>query len=160
MAAYIDLNPVRAGICELPEDYRWSSYGEAVGGGRGAGIARAGLVRALHGHEGREGTSRAWAQGGVAKVIYEADKKIERSLRRRAEGPLPNYKLLSRPVIFWLKRPASLRSGQLLERAGLSRLQLPWLFDCGLALPCGCPAGVSISASLRFTTSVVRRRTS
>ena len=67
MAAYIDLNPVRAGICELPEDYRWSSYGEAVGGGRGAGIARAGLVRALHGHEGREGTSRAWAQGGVAK---------------------------------------------------------------------------------------------
>ena len=58
MAAYIDLNPVRAGICELPEDYRWSSYGEAVGGGRGAGIARAGLVRALHGHEGREGTSR------------------------------------------------------------------------------------------------------
>jgi len=67
MAAYIDLNPVRAGICELPEDYRWSSYGEAVGGGRGAGIARAGLVRALHGHEGREGNSRAWAQGGVAK---------------------------------------------------------------------------------------------
>jgi len=67
MAAYIDLDPVRAGICELPEDYRWSSYGEAVGGGRGAGIARAGLVRALHGHEGREGTSRAWAQGGVAK---------------------------------------------------------------------------------------------
>lgn len=30
MAAYIDLNPVRAGICKDPKDYRWSSYGEAV----------------------------------------------------------------------------------------------------------------------------------
>jgi hypothetical protein len=67
MAAYIDLNPVRAGICKMPEDYRWSSYGEAIGGGRGANIARSGLVRALHGHTGRMGTPRAWAQGGVAK---------------------------------------------------------------------------------------------
>lgn len=23
MAAYIDLNPVRAGLCEDPKDYRW-----------------------------------------------------------------------------------------------------------------------------------------
>lgn len=30
MAAYIDLNPVRAGICEDPKDYRWCSYAEAV----------------------------------------------------------------------------------------------------------------------------------
>lgn len=67
MAAYIDLNPVRAGICEMPEAYRWSSYGESVGGGRGAGISRVGLVRALHGHTGREGTARGWAQGGVSK---------------------------------------------------------------------------------------------
>jgi len=67
MAAYIDLNPVRAGICVEPEDYRWSSYGEAIGAGRGAAKARSGLVRALHAHDGREGSSRAWAQGGVAK---------------------------------------------------------------------------------------------
>ncbi len=31
-AGYIDLNPVRAGIVEDPKDYRWSGYGEAVGG--------------------------------------------------------------------------------------------------------------------------------
>ena len=67
MAAYIDLNPVRAGICKMPEDYRWCSYGEAVGGGKGANIARSGLVRALYGHEGRVGTPRGWAQGGVAR---------------------------------------------------------------------------------------------
>ena len=49
MAAYIDLNPVRAGIVEEPSEYRWSSYGEAVGGGpRGNGKkAREGLVRAI-----------------------------------------------------------------------------------------------------------------
>jgi putative transposase len=50
MAAYIDLNPVRAGMVSDPAEYRWSSYGEAVGGGRkGNGQkARAGLVRAAN----------------------------------------------------------------------------------------------------------------
>ena len=49
MAAYIDLNPVRAGMVEDPAEYRWSSYGEAVGGGKkGNGKkAREGLVRAI-----------------------------------------------------------------------------------------------------------------
>jgi putative transposase len=48
IAAYIDLNPVRAGIVTDPANYRWSSYGEAIGGGKkGTGKkARAGLVRA------------------------------------------------------------------------------------------------------------------
>ncbi len=52
MAAYIDLNPVRAGIVEDPAEYRWSSYGEAVGGGRkGNGKkAREGLARACLSH--------------------------------------------------------------------------------------------------------------
>ena len=32
MAAYIDLNPVRAGMVEDPADYRWSGYAEAMAG--------------------------------------------------------------------------------------------------------------------------------
>ena len=40
VAAYIDLNPVRAKIVSDPKDYRWSGYGEACAGGR---LARAGL---------------------------------------------------------------------------------------------------------------------
>lgn len=36
MAAYIDLNPVRAGIVEDPKDYRWCGYAEAVAGCRHA----------------------------------------------------------------------------------------------------------------------------
>ena len=67
VAAYIDLNPVRAGMVEDPADYRWSSYGEAVSGGRGAARARAGLVRALSKFAEEEPKARAWAQGGVSK---------------------------------------------------------------------------------------------
>ena len=43
-AAYIDLNPVRAGLCENPEEYRWCSYAAAVAGCK---VSRRGLVRAL-----------------------------------------------------------------------------------------------------------------
>jgi hypothetical protein len=43
VAAYIDLNPVRAKIAADPKDYRWSGYGEACGGGK---QARAGLAAA------------------------------------------------------------------------------------------------------------------
>ncbi len=32
VGAYIDLNPIRAGIVQDPKDYRWSSYGSAVAG--------------------------------------------------------------------------------------------------------------------------------
>ncbi len=36
MAAYIDLNPVRAGIVKDPADYRWCGYAEAMFGSRRA----------------------------------------------------------------------------------------------------------------------------
>ncbi|MFT4547468.1 MAG: putative transposase, partial [Verrucomicrobiales bacterium] len=36
VAAYIDLNPVRAGLVEDPKDYRWCGYGESVAGDRAA----------------------------------------------------------------------------------------------------------------------------
>ena len=36
MAAYIDLNPARAKICDDPKDYRWCGYAEAVAGGEPA----------------------------------------------------------------------------------------------------------------------------
>lgn len=49
VAAYIDLNPVRAGLVENPEDYRWCSYAAAVAGFKGA---RSGLSRAVKGKAG------------------------------------------------------------------------------------------------------------
>ena len=62
MAAYIDLNPVRAGMVADPAAYRWSSYGEAVGGGtKGNGKkAREGLVRACMGHQGAGFEAELW----------------------------------------------------------------------------------------------------
>lgn len=35
-AAYIELNPVRAGLADHPKDYRWCSYSEALSGGKNA----------------------------------------------------------------------------------------------------------------------------
>ena len=42
VSAYIDLNPVRAGIVDDPKDYKWSGYGAALNGNSDAmlGIAR------------------------------------------------------------------------------------------------------------------------
>jgi REP element-mobilizing transposase RayT len=69
MAAYIDLNPVRAGLVKDPAEYRWSSYGEAIGGGaKGNGkTARAGLVRAWGAHKGMLADAALWS-GEVSRA--------------------------------------------------------------------------------------------
>ncbi len=61
MAAYIDLNAVRAGIVKDPKDYRWSGYGEALGGGR---CAREGVRRLL---ETASGSPVGW---NSARLTY------------------------------------------------------------------------------------------
>ena len=74
MAAYIDLNPVRAGMVSDPAEYRWSSYGEAVGGGtQGNGKrAREGLVRAWMSHQGWEADARHWGGQENIHAAYRA----------------------------------------------------------------------------------------
>ncbi len=54
ISAYIDLNPVRAGMLKDQADYRWSSYGEALGGGKKGNGKRA---RECAGRRGRLGAS-------------------------------------------------------------------------------------------------------
>jgi putative transposase len=61
VAAYIDLNPVRARMVARPEDYRWSGYGEACGSGRGAQKAQAGLASIQ-----REGLEHPGAEAAVS----------------------------------------------------------------------------------------------
>ena len=92
MAAYIDLNPVRAGMAVDPAEYRWSSYGEAIGGGpKGNGKkARAGLVRALRMHRGTPADAQHWA-GDVEveyrKILLEgAVEKTEERVVRKSDG--------------------------------------------------------------------------
>jgi hypothetical protein len=66
-----------------PAEYRWSSYGEAMGGGpKGNGRkARAGLVRAIMAHQGYEADARHWA-GKVSKeyrmmLLDEGEEKLK-----------------------------------------------------------------------------------
>ena len=91
MAAYIDLNPVRAGMVAEPADYRWSSYGEAMGGGaRGNGKkARAGLVRATMAHKGYEADARHWP-GRVSKdyrllLLAEGEERLNEIVNAQGE---------------------------------------------------------------------------
>ncbi|MGI9240614.1 MAG: transposase [Verrucomicrobiales bacterium] len=65
VAAYIDLNSVRAGMVGDPKDYRWSGYAQAVAGDR---VARRGLVGAMRlGEPGAD-----WRHVGAAyrKLIF------------------------------------------------------------------------------------------
>lgn len=64
IAAYIDLNPIRAGITKDPKDYRWSGYGEAVAGSL---RARRGLCRIFHPHQT---SSWASAHQEYRKFLY------------------------------------------------------------------------------------------
>ena len=67
MAAYIDLNPVRAGLTQDPKDYRWCGYGEAVAGIR---IAKEGFKLLMNARDGVDdsltaamATYRVWLFG-------------------------------------------------------------------------------------------------
>lgn len=53
MAAYIDLNPVRAGLVVDPKDYRFSSYGASMGGSAEARQGLRRLMRAALGQDNR-----------------------------------------------------------------------------------------------------------
>lgn len=62
MAAYIDLNPVRAGLCADPKDYRWCGYAEAVAGKQ---AARRGLGRLLAATGGYGRRPAGWGVTGA-----------------------------------------------------------------------------------------------
>ncbi len=66
VAAYIDLNPVRAGIVGDPKDYRWCGYAAAVAGNK---ASRQGLATCVG-----KGKSAVWRSVGAAyrKILYGA----------------------------------------------------------------------------------------
>jgi len=75
MSAYIDLNPIRAGMVSRPEDYRWSSYGVAMSPKNDVArrFARAGLCRVMQ--LDRETGGRISA--AESAVLWEARKGVE-----------------------------------------------------------------------------------
>ncbi len=72
MAAYIDLNAVRAGLVKDPKDYRWCGYAEALGGSR---RAQRGLCKAI----GKP--VDGWQTAGVAEayrcILFDEGREVK-----------------------------------------------------------------------------------
>jgi hypothetical protein len=102
MAAYIDLNPVRAGMVQDPAEYRWSSYGEAMGAtGRSGAKAKAGLVRAVMAHKGWEADARHWS-GRVSREYRML--LLEKGLERTREVVNPEGERVTEVVRKGMRR--------------------------------------------------------
>ena len=108
IAAYIDLNPVRAGIVKDPAEYRWSGYSEACGG---SDVARQGIIAVQSSI--RQTLNTSWS---AAAAAYRTN-LFTRGEERRDEGG----RLLR--VGFSLEE-----AQKVIDQGG--RLQLPDLLRC------------------------------
>jgi REP element-mobilizing transposase RayT len=118
LAAYIDLNPVRAGMVKDPADYRWSSYGEAVGGGRkGNGKkAREGLVRACMSQEGAGFEAERWTE--VSRVY----RRVMGLALGRKSGRAEVEKGVVRPQMNTAEALAAKDNGTVLRDLGMAKM--------------------------------------
>jgi REP element-mobilizing transposase RayT len=107
MAAYIDLNPIRAGLVSDPLCYRWSGYAEAAAGGE---LAQHGLRTLVRGEMGDDQGTGSWPQvHAIYRCwLYDAGKAISDEngqVTRRgfaadeAEEVLARQGALSQPVL-------------------------------------------------------------
>ncbi|MEI6653193.1 MAG: transposase [Verrucomicrobiota bacterium] len=121
MAAYIDLNPVRAGMVKDPKDYRWCGYGEAMGGGK---AARLGLCHVVgHGESGETGWAAPTGTKGMsAAAVYRCglfeDGQARDSLDENGPTPPARTKQagISKEVVAAeKKRQGKLSRGELLR---------------------------------------------
>ncbi|MBL9177588.1 MAG: hypothetical protein JNM65_05955, partial [Verrucomicrobiaceae bacterium] len=71
MAAYIDLNPVRAGLVKDPKDYRWCGYAEALGGSR---RAQRGLCKAIG--KPVDGWQEAGAAEAYRCILFDEGREV------------------------------------------------------------------------------------
>jgi len=99
MAAYIDLNPVRAGIVEDPKDYRFCGYSEAVAGHRHAVRSLKFLTAGLYSISVEEALAQyrcmlfgkgSAPAGGAAQIDRAAAVRV----MEKEQGALPRYILL------------------------------------------------------------------
>ena len=98
MAAYIDLNPVRAGLVNDPKDYRFCGYAEAVAGHK---PAQQGIVQLI---EGGRKHGWDWTQDAYRETLFgkgsapkEYGAKIDDAAMQRvikAKGRLPLHQVL------------------------------------------------------------------
>lgn len=77
VAAYIELNPVRAGLVQHPRNYRWTSYAEAL---KGSEIARLGIQKLISGR----GSLLEWKEAEAAYRGYFEHRSLLQAHRRQA----------------------------------------------------------------------------
>jgi len=80
VAAYIDLNPVRAGLAQDPAEYRWCGYAEAMGGAAGARRGLAGLFL-------QSNTKPGKALADYRRILF-----FRGSIRKAEQGRIPSDK--------------------------------------------------------------------
>lgn len=124
MAAYIDLNPVRAGLVDDPKDYRWCGYAEALGGSKRARRACCLVLDSTvvsWESVGREAYRCLLLGEGIeaGKEVKANDKKQGRKFRKRG---MNREKALEQ-----------LREGRTLSKAELLRCRVRYFSD-GLVL--------------------------
>jgi REP element-mobilizing transposase RayT len=124
MAAYIDLNPVRACLADDPKDYRWCGYAEAMGGSKRARRAVCvilGATVATWEASGREAYRRLLLGEGIeaGEEVKQSEKRGGRRFRKRG---------MKREQVL-----AELRNGKALSKADLLRCRVRYFSD-GLVL--------------------------
>ena len=97
VGAYIDLNPIRAGLCQDPKDYRYCGYGEAMGGSE---RARSGICKLLRAKKAwttaaREYRVGIFGRGAMPKAggkVFIDHERVKGVMKRR--GQLSRAELL------------------------------------------------------------------
>ncbi len=112
MAAYVDLNAVRAGLVKDPKDYRYCGYGEAIGGSK---HSREGLMGVMRDGEVPEDWASAAARyrqllyvSGEAQGIRANGQPVKKGFSAEAvdaviaqKGRLPLNEILRRRVRYF-----------------------------------------------------------
>lgn len=124
MAAYIDLNPVRAGLVDDPKDYRWCGFAEALGGSKRARRALCviqGMTVASWETNARESYRKLLLGTGIeaGEETKDAEARQGRKYRRRGMNRA--------------KALAELRDGKTLSKADLLQCRVRYFSD-GLVL--------------------------
>jgi putative transposase len=114
MAAYIDLNPVRAGLVKDSKDYRWCGYAEALGGSR---RAQRGLCKALG--KPVDGWQSAGAAAAYRCLLHAEGREVKDA---------QNENVVERGVTVESARTA-LKAGGKLSAAELVRLRVRYFTD-------------------------------
>jgi hypothetical protein len=114
MAAYIDLNAVRAGLVEDPKDYRWCGYAEALSGNR---RAQRGLCKAVG--KPVDGWESARAREMYRCVLFDSGREVRDAQKVN----------VARPGVKGEKTKEVLKVGGKLTLGELVRLRVRYFSD-------------------------------